>query len=316
MIYYPIAIPTLNRYEHLRRCIESLSKNTHASETELYIALDYPPNEKYVIGYEYIKKYIPTIKGFKEVFVYERDRNYGVNNNIYDLYKEIYKKYDALIFTEDDNEFSPCFLDYMDKALERYKSDSSVSSISGYNRIGLYQKSNCNIMAVPYMSGWGIGMWKDKTRVKSMTYYLNLFRCPIKLFKCANSSPGEVANLFNMIRRRAYCGDVCGGIYNRIEKKVQIVPTISMVRNWGQDGSGVNCGFDDSYKKQEININNIFELDNISTSVNKSVVLFDKYYGVAHYKMGRFWLLIKIAIKYIIISLNLTKIRNEYESSI
>ena len=46
MNYTPILIPTLNRYNHLKRCVESLAKCTHADKTDLYIALDYPLKEE------------------------------------------------------------------------------------------------------------------------------------------------------------------------------------------------------------------------------------------------------------------------------
>ena len=58
MIYAPILITTLNRYECLRRCIESLQKNSWADKTELFISVDYPPTDKYVDGYNKIKKYL------------------------------------------------------------------------------------------------------------------------------------------------------------------------------------------------------------------------------------------------------------------
>lgn len=41
--YAPVIIPTLNRYVHLKRCVDSLAKCTHAPDTELIIGLDYPP---------------------------------------------------------------------------------------------------------------------------------------------------------------------------------------------------------------------------------------------------------------------------------
>ena len=43
MTFYPVVIPALNRYEHFKNCVESLAKNTLTGETELIIALDYPP---------------------------------------------------------------------------------------------------------------------------------------------------------------------------------------------------------------------------------------------------------------------------------
>ena len=40
----PILIPTLCRYEHFVKCIQSLKENTLANESDLFIALDYPLN--------------------------------------------------------------------------------------------------------------------------------------------------------------------------------------------------------------------------------------------------------------------------------
>ena len=112
MNYYPVIIITLNRYKHFRRCVETLAMNTHADQTELVIGLDYPPNEKYVEGYHQIKVFVPQISGFRKVTVFERSENLGPDQNYADLLNYCYNHYDAAIFTEDDNEFSPCFLDF------------------------------------------------------------------------------------------------------------------------------------------------------------------------------------------------------------
>lgn len=58
MIYAPIYIPTLCRYEHFKQCIESLAQCDGASETEVYVALDYPAKESHLEGYEKIKTYL------------------------------------------------------------------------------------------------------------------------------------------------------------------------------------------------------------------------------------------------------------------
>lgn len=126
MTFYPVIIPTLNRYTHLRRCVESLARNTHASETELIIGLDYPPSEKYVEGYRQVKAYLPTITGFKKVTIFERPENWGAVKNYTHLINYVFNTYDAFIATEDDNEFSPCFLDYMNLMLQRYKDDHRI----------------------------------------------------------------------------------------------------------------------------------------------------------------------------------------------
>ena len=54
MTCHPVYIPTLNRYEHFRNCVESLARCTHADKIELVVGLDYPPSEKYVEGWKKI----------------------------------------------------------------------------------------------------------------------------------------------------------------------------------------------------------------------------------------------------------------------
>ena len=51
MKYAPIYIPTLNRFGHLKKCLESLMANSWASKTDVFIALDFPPSEKYKEGW-------------------------------------------------------------------------------------------------------------------------------------------------------------------------------------------------------------------------------------------------------------------------
>ena len=131
-IHYPVVIPTLNRYEHLKRCIGSLAKNTGAEETELIVGLDYPPSEKYQEGYAKIKEYLPSVKGFKNVIILEADKNLGAVENSKKIRRYAqYLGYEAYIYTEDDNEFSPNFLEYINWALVTFKNDKSINSICG-----------------------------------------------------------------------------------------------------------------------------------------------------------------------------------------
>ena len=45
--FAPVLIPTLNRYEHFKRCLESLERCTWAEKTDVYVALDFPPSDKF-----------------------------------------------------------------------------------------------------------------------------------------------------------------------------------------------------------------------------------------------------------------------------
>ena len=138
MIFAPVIIPTLNRYEHFRKCLESLEACTGAENTDVYVALDFPPSEKYVDGWKkndaYLKEKALNNR-FHSLIVYRREINYffsGKGNGqtaIDDLPSEV----DRYIFSEDDNVFSPNFLEYINKGLEIYKNDPSVLAICGYS---------------------------------------------------------------------------------------------------------------------------------------------------------------------------------------
>ena len=114
MVYAPIIIPTLNRYEHLKRCVKSLQQNGWAKYTELYISVDYPAKESHWEGYRKVREYLEDgIEGFQKVNLFYQQANLGGRNNIQFLIQTVFELYDICIATEDDNEFSPCFIEFM-----------------------------------------------------------------------------------------------------------------------------------------------------------------------------------------------------------
>jgi len=116
MVYAPVCIPTLNRYEHLKELIESLQQNSWAQYTDLYIGLDFPPSEKYEEGYKKIVQYLcGGINGFQKVHVIKRNINIGAGKNASLLVEEALETFDRFICIEDDNIVSRDFLEYMDK---------------------------------------------------------------------------------------------------------------------------------------------------------------------------------------------------------
>ena len=102
--FAPVSIPTLCRFEHFKRCIESLSRCTWAEYTDVYVALDYPAKESHWEGYKKIKAYLDTCGNmtFKSLNVVIREKNYGIGSqgNMATLNKGIRQKYDRYIITD------------------------------------------------------------------------------------------------------------------------------------------------------------------------------------------------------------------------
>ena len=226
-----------------------------------------PPNyEVYREGYEKVKAYLPTITGFAKVTILERDTNYGAERNSDALEEYCLERYDAYIFTEDDNVFSPCFLDYMDKALERYRDDERIFSVSGYIHSSCYGANpNGLFLSKPY-SAWGIGIWKHKRNIISpylqgSSSFLKMIRSKKISDKVIATYPAGYWILFWMLKsKRSHWGDHKISLYNVATDHYQLRPAVSMVRNIGCDGSGENSPADASYISQQIRTDAVFDL--------------------------------------------------------
>ena len=75
----PVIIPTLNRYSHFKQCLDSLELCTLADKTIVYVALDFPPSEKYIDGWRKIDNYLRDKKShnnFRKLIVYEGESTY------------------------------------------------------------------------------------------------------------------------------------------------------------------------------------------------------------------------------------------------
>ena len=275
MICYPVIIPTLNRYEHFRRCIESLSRCTHAEKTEVVVGLDYPPSEKYVEGYDKIKNYLPEISGFSNVKVLHSEINLGPDQNLKRLRDYVENEgYDAYIATEDDNEFSPCFLDYMNKALSTYRNDENIIYICGYSSITNLSNNSNNIYFARHHSGWGAGSWFSKRKrvvpflnIDSLKKVLSSWKLSMKLF---SMRPNSLSAMITQVNNNILYGDSCFTSYCLLNNAYCLFPSKSLVRNWGNDGTGVNCKIDNGfYINQEIDNRLLFELDKVEVAETK-----------------------------------------------
>ncbi len=128
----PIILFTYNRPWHTRQTIEALQKNLYADKSRLIILSDGPKTEIDVPKVQKVREYIKTVKGFRSIEIIEREKNWGLANNIIDGVTRIINEYGKIIVLEDDIVTSPYFLKFMNEALEFYKDEERVMHISGY----------------------------------------------------------------------------------------------------------------------------------------------------------------------------------------
>lgn len=264
-VFAPVLIPTLCRFEHLKRLLESLERNRYATETDVYVALDYPLKESHWPGYKKILEYIDGREfNFKSFNVIKRERNYGFgeNGNLMTLLRQVSQSYDRYIFTEDDNEFAPGFLEYMNLNLERYKDDPHTLYVCGYLSISQHIESDYTQYRNHIFSAWGYGSWfkkrefmNDRKRLLETILANPVFRHPRTVY-----DKEHYLSIVSMSKGSPWLGDGVISAYMKCNDMKSVFPTLSMVRNHGWDGSGTHGGCIEAYSHQEINESDSYQI--------------------------------------------------------
>ena len=170
MIYAPFLVTTLCRYDLFKRCLESLSTNPWAKYTSVYIALDYPFKDEHWDGYNKIREFLKGNFNFKELNIIERTANFGPADNFADAIEQVFLKYDRIILSEDDNEFSPNFLEYINKGLEKFENDDNIFAICGFAiatvcvkpERHIFHGKNNFLKIGTFYNPWGCGIWRNR----------------------------------------------------------------------------------------------------------------------------------------------------------
>lgn len=268
MVYAPIVIPTLNRIEHLKRCIFSLQNNSWAQYTPLIISVDCPPCEDYIAGHKKVCEYLREgIEGFYKVTVIYQEQNLGAVENGEFLLSYAEKEYDRYIFTEDDNEFSPDFIEYIDKGLELFENADNVMAICA-NGITRQEDERNNVVLSQNYTAYGCGMWFKKRKelysqinrkflirkVGNVGYMIELARKQAGVLLSFQSAVLKKEKLYQLPDDKVPVIDQTIKMYLISEHKYIIGACKEKVRNWGLDGSGVNCPKVEGYHAEDIEI--------------------------------------------------------------
>lgn len=284
MIYAPVLIYTLNRVSHLKRCIDSLKKNIHAEKTEIYISVDYPPSEKYLKGYEEVKKYLNAgINGFREVYVYFHKSNLGPHYNRLFLINKVMEEHDRYIETEDDSEFSGNFLDYMNKGLEMFEDDLEIYAITAMGEPFRLEYKDVNVVKSVILPIHGMGTWSKKVnelnKIDGRVYFKesahdlsamwNMFyKFPYVFILFVDDILFSRNDLYEDSDGKIKWCDVPISIFLALSSHYCIKPVISKCKDWGYDGSGVNT-------KKNISVNMDIAIDSRNDFQYKYKELFE-----------------------------------------
>lgn len=240
MQYAPIALFTYARVDHTRKAVESLLSNKEAAESDLFIFSDGPKNADKITAVNENRAFIHTIHGFKSIHIVEREKNLGLANSLIAGITDVINQYGRVIVVEDDLILSPYFLKFMNEALEKYKDDDRVGTISAY--VPPIKEKLPETFFLMYFQCWGWATWKrawelletnPKPLLRGLRFKKNKFD--------VGGGCGNYGNL--------YCQKVglVDSWYVRyyaslfLKGKLSLYPGHSLADNNGLDGTGTHC---------------------------------------------------------------------------
>ncbi|HSW61199.1 MAG TPA: sugar phosphate nucleotidyltransferase, partial [bacterium] len=233
-----------NRPWHTEQTVEALKKNELASESDLFIFSDGPKveNDENV---KKVREYIRSVRGFKSITIFEKDKNQGLANSIISGVTEIINKYGKVIVLEDDIVTSTRFLQFMNEALDKYEGDKKIFSVSGYNvPMKCPAEYDKDVFLSYRYSSWGWATWIDRWEEAdwSVQGWEEVF-----LDKGVNKKFQRGGEDLHYIFKAQMNGTLNSWAirwyYSHFRKeRFTVFPVKSLVENIGFDGSGVHCG--------------------------------------------------------------------------
>lgn len=239
----PVVIFAYNRPDHLRNCLESLSKNRESLETEFFVSLDGPRNPYDQAKNTECISVLSEFRSFKKLEIWRNETNLGLSRSILGGVNRIFEMYSSAIFVEDDLVVSRHFLKFMNEGLNLYELDFRVASIHGY------QYPIANIFDGPiFLRGadcWGWATWKSRWETCS-------FDAKILHKRMVDLKLAEVFDLDGTIQNTRMLLDFTDGKNDSwairwhaemfLSEKYTVYPPRSLAKNVGSDGSGINSG--------------------------------------------------------------------------
>lgn len=243
----PVGISTYARLPHLQKTVCALLQNTLASETDVYVFSDGPkPGDEAQVSR--IREFLASVSGFKNFTVIERASNDRVFNNR-DGVRQLLEDYGRIIFLEEDIVTAPGFLRFMNEALDFYKDNSNVLSVSGY-ALPLPWKTDSDVFTLSRFCGWGVGITRENfERIGDVP--LDALKS-LNLRKLERMGPDIRGMLNQEIGRKISALDVCAMYLQCTEGLLTVFPRLSLVQNTGHDGTGVHCGQTDKFMHQDL----------------------------------------------------------------
>ncbi len=273
----PIILFVYNRPEHTLRCLESLKKNELANESTLYIFCDGAKenaSKEDIVNIKEVQSIISQKQWCKQVLINKQELNIGLRNSVINGVRQVFNDYKKAIIIEDDLILSKFFLTYMNKGLELFENDLTVSQISGHSFQLNVSSLKEDAYFLPLTTTWGWATWKrvwDEVDFNGSDFNKVLSnKKAIKAFNLDNSYDyySMLLKQINSTKKISSWGIMFWFHTFKNNYKV-LFPKYTLVSNIGFDGSGThkeNKSETDDFKET-----NCVEIYPIESTVNHQI---------------------------------------------
>jgi len=260
----PIVLFVYNRPWHTRQTVKALIENELASSSKLIVYSDGVRSEQDAPLVREVRDYIKGAHGFAEIEIIERDKNWGLADNIINGVTNVVNKYGRIIVLEDDLVTSPYFLRFINEALEFYNEEKKVWHISGYSF-----PFNTNDVHGAYFyratSCWGWATWSD--RWEKFDHQVHAIQNKFTKNDIYEFNIKNTYDFWSHILKNKEGKMKTWAIFWYVtvflNSGLCLHPNYTLVQNIGHDGTGTNCGVHSFLAHQDINRNKIINFPKI-----------------------------------------------------
>ncbi len=239
----PIVLLIHKRPEHTRTLLQSLTANRGVEDTPLYVYCDGPKLPEEIPLVEEARQVVRSFH-LPRVTMIERSHNVGIARSLIQGVTEVVDQYGRVIVLEDDFLLSPHFLDYMNRALDRYESHPEVMHVSAYAFPASEPLPETFFIRPVFGACWGWGTWKrawshfepdERKLIRDLVHPLLRHEFNVR------GSALFFGRLIAQARGLTDAWDVRWYASIFLQNGLCLRPSLSLLDNKGHDGTGIHC---------------------------------------------------------------------------
>lgn len=233
-----VALFVYNRPSHFRRVLIALE---NYKIEELNVFLDGPKNNKDKILQKEIKLTLKKNKYNKAINfkVNYSSKNKGLAKSITQGLDKLSKKYENILILEDDCVPRKELFYFINKKINLLK-NKNYAAICGFQLPEIHKKNKNKIdtLILKYFISWG---WCVKSS------YWRKYRKSYKILKKNKVKDVLIKKISKLISNKNNVWTIDFIKFNSLEKKKYVFPSMSLIKNIGFDGTGVNSKVTDKF---------------------------------------------------------------------